>query len=99
MFKRSVLLLLVLVATACAAADPPDQIPSGDVVETAVLDQVTETGEPETAVSPISPTALPLPVIAAAPDWDNEVWINSDRPIRLTDVRGKVVLLEFWTFG
>ncbi len=26
-------------------------------------------------------------------------WINTPRPISLKDLRGKIVLLEFWTFG
>lgn len=26
-------------------------------------------------------------------------WINTDQPLRIKDLRGKVVLLEFWTFG
>jgi hypothetical protein len=25
-------------------------------------------------------------------------WINTDRPLSMRDLRGKVVLLEFWTF-
>ena len=25
-------------------------------------------------------------------------WINTERPIALADLRGKIVLLEFWTF-
>ena len=33
-----------------------------------------------------------------APELTNEVWINS-RPLRLADLRGKVILLEFWTHG
>ena len=33
-----------------------------------------------------------------APEISNEVWINS-APIRLANLRGKVVLLEFWTYG
>jgi hypothetical protein len=40
-----------------------------------------------------------LPVIKLAPRWDNEIWINSDSPLTLEELRGKVVLLEFWTFG
>ena len=54
----------------------------------------------------IEPTQLPapaeasvLPVIGPAPGWENEVWINSDGPLPLEALRGKVVLLEFWTFG
>jgi hypothetical protein len=33
-----------------------------------------------------------------APDFPNTTWINS-APLRLQDLRGKVVLLEFWTYG
>jgi hypothetical protein len=25
-------------------------------------------------------------------------WLNSDRPVRLKELRGKVVLLDFWTY-
>jgi thiol-disulfide isomerase/thioredoxin len=33
-----------------------------------------------------------------APEVANEVWLNSE-PSRLSQLRGKVVLVEFWTFG
>ena len=33
-----------------------------------------------------------------APDLHNEVWLNSE-PVSLEDLRGKVVMVEFWTFG
>jgi len=26
-------------------------------------------------------------------------WIGIDRPLRLEDVRGRIVLLDFWTYG
>jgi len=35
----------------------------------------------------------------AAPELTNEVWLNTDQPLRLADLRGNVVLLEMWTFG
>jgi hypothetical protein len=34
-----------------------------------------------------------------APEWQNEIWLNTDAPLRLTELRGQVVLLEMWTFG
>lgn len=33
-----------------------------------------------------------------APDITNETWLNSAR-LRLADLKGKVVMVEFWTFG
>ena len=33
-----------------------------------------------------------------APDIASQTWLNSD-PIHLTDLKGKVVMVEFWTFG
>ena len=34
-----------------------------------------------------------------APELTNEIWLNTEQPLRLEDMRGKVVLLEMWTFG
>jgi hypothetical protein len=45
------------------------------------------------------PIQVDLPDMGVAPEILNETWINSDAPVTLESVRGKVVLLEFWTFG
>ena len=45
------------------------------------------------------PTMANLPDLGEAPELTNEVWLNTDVPLRLADLRGKVVLLEMWTFG
>ncbi len=37
--------------------------------------------------------------LGAAPELNNKVWLNTPSPIHLADLRGKVVLLEMWTFG
>jgi len=34
-----------------------------------------------------------------APELNNDTWFNTIQPLRLEDLRGKVVLLEMWTFG
>jgi hypothetical protein len=58
-----------------------------------------QTSRPEPTPPPALTEARVLPVIGPAPGWDNEIWINSDGPLPLEDLRGKVILLEFWTFG
>jgi thiol-disulfide isomerase/thioredoxin len=43
--------------------------------------------------------ASSLPDLGPAPELTNNVWLNVDMPLRLADLRGKVVLVEMWTFG
>lgn len=45
-----------------------------------------------------SPSSGELPNLGPAPELGNTVWINTDQPLRLSNLRGKVVLLEMWTF-
>lgn len=40
-----------------------------------------------------------LPDLGLAPELTNDVWLNVDAPLHLADLRGKVVILEMWTFG
>ncbi len=40
-----------------------------------------------------------LPDLGPAPELTNEIWLNADSPLRLADLRGKVVALDMWTFG
>ncbi len=39
-----------------------------------------------------------LPIVGTPPELNNEVWLNSD-PLQLANLRGQVVVIEFWTFG
>ncbi|MCI0449522.1 MAG: redoxin domain-containing protein, partial [Chlorobi bacterium] len=38
-------------------------------------------------------------VFGTAPEIKAEKWINSDKNLTIESLRGKVVLIEFWTFG
>ena len=42
------------------------------------------------------PKSASLPDLGPAPELTNESWLNVDAPLRLADLRGKVVLLFFW---
>ena len=36
---------------------------------------------------------------APAPELDGHLgWLNTEKPIRMADLRGKIVLLDFWTY-
>lgn len=70
----------------------------------------TSTPEPPLPVASLTPTLQPSlpsaspiatspPDLGLAPDFANDVWINTDEPLTLDKLRGKVVLVEFWTFG
>lgn len=53
----------------------------------------------EATSNPTNEPKLSLPDLGEAPEIGNEIWINSDAPVTLAASQGKVVLLEFWTFG
>ena len=45
------------------------------------------------------PKLASLPDLGPAPELTNDTWLNVDAPLRLADLRGKVVIVEMWTFG
>jgi thiol-disulfide isomerase/thioredoxin len=49
--------------------------------------------------SMLKTTTTRLPDLGAAPELQNTAWLNTDSPLRLADLRGKVVGVEMWTFG
>lgn len=40
-----------------------------------------------------------LPDLGPTPELTNDTWLNVDAPLRLADLRGKVVAIDMWTFG
>ena len=59
----------------------------------------SEVIEPKSEVTEPMPTTASLPDLGPAPELTNEVWLNVDAPLRLADLRGKVVAIDMWTFG
>ncbi len=45
------------------------------------------------------PVKSEYPDLGPAPELSGDVWLNADAPLHLADLRGKVVLLDMWTFG
>lgn len=75
---------------------------SAEVVAAAKEEKVMLDGV--TAVESQEPTPEQLQLLASLgnrgtpPELYNEVWLNSE-PLKLANLKGKVVLVEFWTFG
>jgi thiol-disulfide isomerase/thioredoxin len=53
---------------------------------------------PQMDSSPMLQTST-LPDLGLAPELTNETWLNVDAPLQIADLRGKVVIVEMWTFG
>jgi thiol-disulfide isomerase/thioredoxin len=62
------------------------------------LTACTATGTTNETVSKLISSAS-LPDLGPAPELTNETWLNVDAPLRLADLRGKVVIIDMWTFG
>ena len=54
---------------------------------------------PTLTAQDVIPSDLGISDFGPAPELTNTVWLNTDQPLRLEDLRGKVVMLDMWTFG
>ena len=66
---------------------------------TACAGQAPPFSEPAEEIPPMEADPIVLPDLGIAPELENEVWLNTDAPLTLAGLRGKVVLLDMWTFG
>jgi thiol-disulfide isomerase/thioredoxin len=83
MYRASIFFVLIGMLLTACAGSLPQTAPAQSL-----LSHPADTGRP-----------FNLPDLGPAPELTNAVWINSDQPLRLAGLRGKVVLLEMWTFG
>ena len=91
-----VMLAVMLAACAPATRFDTSPAPSSPTVasnqENTVSPHSTSVPEPQAG----APTRLPDGPVA--PELATQTWLNS-APLRSADLRGKVVLVDFWTFG
>jgi len=96
---------VILLLSGCRTASIDNQ---STKIEPTVAQRPTDSGPEITNPAPVSAaatsteaTSIPsesavktLPNLGPAPELNNEVWLNVDQPLRLSDLRGKVVLLD-----
>jgi hypothetical protein len=82
--KTILLLILLLMLSACVPSEPQ-----------ASEDEMVSKAEMPTP----SPARADLPDLGIAPELENQIWLNSETPLRLGDHKGQVVLIDMWTFG
>ena len=47
----------------------------------------------------VRPSSASLPDLGPAPELKNSTWLNTEQPLKLAGLRGKVVGIEMWTFA
>lgn len=93
------LVFLMLLLVACSRSGAPRlTAPAGPALTpqpegTAATDGPDEDASPPTAERSYA-GSLPAPEFPPGLDW-----LNVDGPLSLADLRGKIVLLDFWTYG
>lgn len=110
-----ILLLTAVVACQATQDDTTTTIVDSVAEESTAGDSAEIASSPTDTPTQVAPTDTPaptadpnaellqiaseLPVLGVAPDITNDQWLNTDESMTLEGQRGKVVLIEFWTFG
>lgn len=105
---RSFLVLVIMILSLLGlyrwrSAAAPVSMSGGQPPALSSLPVLPPLALPQVFASTAVPSPTPgfradLPDRGAAPEWNNTAFLNTERPLRLADLRGQVVLLEFWTF-
>jgi hypothetical protein len=98
--------VLVLIITGCSdlSDNTPADIPHKSTVEPSIAENAALSQSTSADENPSSrPTAdiirAELEDYGPAPELTNDIWLNVSQPLRLVDLRGKVVLIDMWTYG
>lgn len=85
---------LGVLLAACSPAAPTASAPAP------AAEGATSASTPDAPDAPAQETSVPTPLPDGplAPDLTHDTWLNSE-PLSSADLRGKVVLVDFWTFG
>ncbi len=86
--KRIAGTVLLIGLTACATRTTASATPTTARATPTATSDMTTPSSIQTA----------LPDLGPAPELTNSVWLNTDSPLRLAALRGKVVGLDMWTF-
>jgi len=71
----------------------PSALATAGIVMTALTAAQTRGRRPPAAMSATTP-----PADTRAPELELMSWLNADHPLRLAELRGRAVLLNFWVF-
>ena len=102
--KKWLTTLLVFLLVGCSSpieSQPEPQPQPEDQIQSEPQAEPEEQTQPEPQSEPEEQTdsSLVSNFYGPAPELENEIWLNTETPLRLEDLRGKVVLIEMWTFG
>ncbi len=90
-----------MVAAACTTSVQQPDLSSDPPPSIATSTPATpSTSLPARSTAPEAPEHVSYAGTLAAPEFpDGLDWLNTDRPLALAELRGKVVMLDFWTYG
>jgi thiol-disulfide isomerase/thioredoxin len=95
---------LAVASFSCRGSTPPQSRSADTSHDVAARNHAPEgSGAPEEIIpAPVRRPAPRLPEASAreqAPELEGGIaWLNTDRPLRLSEMRGQVVLVDFWTY-